>query len=451
MRYHPQGEGDLEAMLAAAGVASVDDLFRCIPERLRLKRPLDVPPPHSEIELRRRMGGMAALNAGAGTHACFLGAGAYNHYVPAAVGQILLRSEFYTSYTPYQPEISQGTLQAIFEFQSLIASLTEMEVSNASLYDGASALAEGILMAQRALRRDVVVISEAVHPQYVSVARSYVRNLGLEVVTVPAGPDGRTDGAALEAALTLAGGRALAVAVQSPNFFGCVEDLASAAGAARRAGALLEVVVAEPIAMGLLHGPGRWGADVVVGEGQALGTPLQFGGPFLGFIAARETLLRQMPGRLAGEARDAQGNRGYVLTLATREQHIRREKATSNICTNQGLIALAAAIYMSLMGRAGLREVALQCHSKALYARRRLEAVRGCRARFAAPVFNEFVLDLPADPAALNRELLGRGIIGGLPLGRQVAGMERSMLICVTELNTREEIDGLAAAFEDLL
>ena len=451
MRYLPQGEEDLARLLAAVGVSSPADLFASIPERLRLKADLKLPPALSEIELRRTMGAMAGANASAGTHACFLGAGAYNHYIPAAVWQILLRSEWYTSYTPYQPEISQGTLQATFEFQSLIAALTEMEISNASLYDGASALAEGVLMAHRVTRRRRVALSGAIHPHYRHVVRSYVRNMGIEVIELPVAADGRTDLAALRAAVAAPeASELMAVALQSPNFYGCIEPLEEAGALIRPAGALFTVVVNEPISMGLLHGPGHYGADLVLGEAHALGTPLHFGGPFLGFLAARESLVRQMPGRLVGEAYDAAGRRGYVLTLSTREQHIRREKATSNICTNQGLIAMAATIYMSLMGRAGLREAALQSRAKALHARERLAAVKGCRPRHTAPFFNEFVMDLPVDPDAYNDALLRHGIIGPLPLGRYDATLSRAALFCATELNTRDEIETLASTLEGM-
>ena len=450
MRYFPQGEQDLREMLAAVGVASPSDLFLSIPETLRVQGDLCLPPAQSEMELRRTMGRMAADNASAATHACFLGAGAYNHYIPAAVWQILLRSEFYTSYTPYQPEISQGTLQATFEFQSLIAALTEMEISNASLYDGASALAEGVLMSARVTRRSRVVISRAVHPHYRQVARSYVRNMGIEIEEVGCTPDGRTDLTALRGILESGGASAMPamVALQNPNFFGSLEDLAGAAGVTHASGALFQVVVNEPMSLGLLHGPGHYGADVALGEAHALGTPMSLGGPFLGFMAARESLLRQMPGRLVGEAIDAGGRRGYVLTLSTREQHIRREKATSNICTNQGLIATAAAIYMSLMGRAGMRDVAIQCHSKALHASRLLARVRGCCQRFSAPFFNEFVIDMPVDAETVARRLLDEGIIGGLPLGRydDTGALSRSMLFCATEMNTLAEIEHLVDA-----
>ncbi|HKY32102.1 MAG TPA: aminomethyl-transferring glycine dehydrogenase subunit GcvPA [Candidatus Polarisedimenticolia bacterium] len=448
MRFLPQGPGELREMLAAVGAGTPADLFRSIPEPLRLRRPLDLPPAQSELELRRSMGEMAAANASAATHPCFLGAGAYNHYIPSAVWQLLLRSELYTSYTPYQPEISQGTLQATFEYQSMIAALTEMDLSNASLYDGASAAAEAALMALRAGKGRVLVLSEGVHPHYVQVVRAYVKHLGAEVRTVPVAPSGTTDPRSLADAAGAPGTTAL-IALQSPNFFGCVEDLAAASAVSRAAGALLAGLVTDPIALGLLHGPGRHGADLAAGEAHALGVPLQFGGPYLGFLAARESLVRQMPGRLVGEARDAQGRRGYVLTLSTREQHIRREKATSNICTNQGLMAMAAAVYMSLMGREGMREAASQCRSKALWAAERLSAIPGCRRRFGAPIFHEFVLDLPGDAGEVSAALLRRGIIGGLPLGRHFPAMASSMLFCVTEMNTRHEIEALAAALAE--
>jgi len=306
-------------------------------------------------------------------------------------------------------------------------------------------------MAHRIAKRGTVLVSAGVHPHYLKVVRSYVRNLGVEVVTIPVGPDGTTDLAKMRSAISSAGGGVFAAAVQNPNFFGCIEDLSSASALAREGGALLEVVINEPISLGLLHGPGHHGADVTLGEAHALGTPLQFGGPFLGFMAAKESLARQMPGRLVGEASDGQGRRGYVLTLATREQHIRREKATSNICTNQGLIALAATIYMCLMGKHGLREAAVQSHSKAVWARQRLAQVKGCRPRFAGRIFNEFVLDLPASPDDVNSELLSRGILGGLSLGSHDPGMSRSMLLCFTEMNTREEIDRLATSLEEIL
>jgi glycine dehydrogenase subunit 1 len=439
-------------MLDAVGVSRPSDLFTSIPERLRLGRPLNLPPAASEIELRREFAGFARRNATTAGHAWFLGGGAYNHDIPAAVPQLLLRSEFYTSYTPYQPEISQGTLQAIFEFQSLICLLTEMDVSNASLYDGASALAEAVLMAHRIARKPRIVVSGAVHPHYVKAVRTYTKNLDVEIVTLPLGAEGRTEPSAAAAAL---GDRSSAFVVQSPSFLGCIEDTAALAAEAKRAGALTIAVVAEPVSLGMLRGPGGVGADIVVGEGQSFGVPLSLGGPYVGFIASKEALVRQLPGRIVGEARDAQGRTGYVLTLATREQHIRREKATSNICTNQGLLALAATIHLSLLGRDGLHRLALQNHHKASYAAGRISAVRGCRLVYSAPFFNEFVVDLPADPAEIGRALLRRGIVGGLPLGKFHPGatpsLDRAMLFCVTEMNAREEIDRLAEALEGAL
>ncbi len=448
MRYFPQGEEDLRRMLDAIGVSSVSDLFASIPDGLRLTRPLDLPPAHSEPELRRRLGALASRNATPATHAWFLGAGAYRHHVPAAIPQILLRSEFYTSYTPYQPEVSQGTLQAIFEFQSLMAGLTELDVANASLYDGASATAEAVLLAHRVTRRRRVLLSGALHPLYARVVRTYVKHLGLEVESCPFGEDGRTDGDAL--ASLLDDGTAVVV-IQSPNFFGCVESLEALVPVVQSRGALCAVAITEALSMGLLHGPGRWGADLAVGEAHSLGTPPQFGGPLLGFMVAKEALQRQMPGRLVGRTQDAEGRPAYVMTLVTREQHIRRERATSNICTNQGLIALAATIYMSLAGREGMREVALHNRAKALYTRDRLTRIPGCSARFAAPIFNEFVLDLPRDAGDVSEALLERGIVGGLPLGAWVEGMNRSMLFCATEMNTREECDRLAEALAECL
>ena len=452
MRFFPQGDADVAAMLDAVGAASPADLFSTIPAKFRKTGLLDLPPAASEIELRREYAGYAKRNASAGSHAFFLGAGAYNHDIPAAVPQLLNRSEFYTSYTPYQPEISQGTLQAIFEYQSLICLLTELDVSNASLYDGASGLAEAVIMAHRVTRKARIVVSSAVHPHYVRAIRTYVRNLDIELVVVPFGQDGRTDPSALAAAMAPG---AAAVVVQSPNFLGAIEDVEGASAAAKAAGALTIAVVTEAVSLGFLRGPGALGADIVVGEGQSFGVPLSFGGPYLGFIAARESLTRQLPGRIVGEAKDAEGRRGFVLTLATREQHIRRERATSNICTNQGLLALAATIHLSLLGRDGLHRLALQNHHKASYAATRLASVKGCRLPFKAPFFNEFVVELAADPHEVKRSLLKRGIVGGLALGRLYGPaeprLERCWLVAVTEMNTREEIDRLADALEGSL
>ncbi len=452
MRFFPQGESDLREMLEVVGASAPEDLFSTIPEKFRLREHLNLPAAASEIELRREFAALARRNVSSATHAFFLGAGAYSHDIPAVVPQLLNRSEFYTTYTPYQAEISQGTLQAIFEFQTLVCDLTETEVSNASLYDGASATAEAALMARRVTRRPRLVISGALHPHYLKVVRTYTRNLEVEIVVAPFGSDGRTDAEAVRAALDAP---TAAVLVQSPNFLGCIEDVAGIARAAREKEALTVAVVAEPVSLGLLRGPGGLGAEIVVGEGQSFGVPLSFGGPYLGFMGTQERLLRQMPGRIAGEARDAEGRVGYVLTVATREQHIRRERATSNICTNQGLVALAATIHLSLLGREGLRALALQNYHKAAYAASRLAAIRGCRLAFSSPFFNEFVLELPTDPVEVNRALLRRGITGGLPLAPYFPdpshGLERGWLVCVTEQTARDQIERLAEIVEAAL
>jgi glycine dehydrogenase subunit 1 len=446
LRYQTHSDSDLREILAAIGVESTEALFDSIPEDLRLRGDLPIPGPLSEVELDRELRALAARNRHAASGPSFLGAGAYHHYIPAIVDHLIQRGEFLTAYTPYQAEMSQGTLQAIFEFQTLICQLTEMEVANASLYDGATATAEAVFMAQRLQGRSRILISETLHPHYRQVVWSLAANLGLDLTPVPRGGDGRTEAAALAGA---AGGDLAAVVVQSPNFFGCIEDLEAAARVARGCGALLIVVVAEGISLGLLAGPGRFGADLVVGEGQSFGLPLSYGGPYLGLMATRERFVRQMPGRLAGEAYDAEGRRGFVLTLSTREQHIRRERATSNICTNQGLCALTAAIYLSTLGRRGLRLVARRNLDAASWARRRLAAVRGCALPFAAPTFHEFVLRLPGPAAAWRRRMAERGILGGLPLGPYDRGLEDCMLICCTELTRRDDVEALARCLEE--
>jgi glycine dehydrogenase subunit 1 len=407
-----------------------------------------VPGPLSEPDL------LAELQARAGAARLppparqFLGAGAYRHTLPAIVDHLLGRTEFYSSYTPYQPEISQGTLQAMFEYQTLICQLTEMEISNASMYDGASALAEGLLMTERLLGRDRVVVSEAVHPEYQRVARTHLEALGIGMQGFGLRPDGTADPEAARRALAAA--PASALVVQHPNFFGCLEDVEALAAAAHAAGARLIVVVTEAVALGLLRGPGSQGADIVLGEAQALGVPLSYGGPYLGFIAARQAFLRQMPGRIVGQTRDVDGRRGYVLTLSAREQHIRREKATSNICTNEGLMALSAAMTMAVLGRQGLREMARHCHAKTAYARQAIARARGCRLPYAAPVFNEFVVELPVAAEGAVGTLAARDLVAGVPLSRYVPGRERDLLVCVTEVNTRDAIDLLAAGLGEL-
>lgn len=427
-------------MLESMGLSDVMQLFESIPERLKLDRPLDIPAPKSEFDLADFMRDLAARNVT--TYPTFLGAGVYNHYSPVFVDHLVLRSEWYTAYTPYQAELSQGTLQAIFEFQTMICQLTEMDVANASLYDGSTAVAEAVLMALRVNRnRTRVVIASSVHPHYRRVVTTYLGNIDVEVVALPFGDDGRVDAAALSVDSNTA-----AVVVQSPNFFGCVEDLDALGQATHAAGALFVVAVSEGISLGLLKSPGAAGADIVCGEAQSFGVPMSFGGPFVGFFATRDKFVRQMPGRLVGQANDAQGRRGFVLTLSTREQHIRREKATSNICTNQGLFMLIATIYMSAMGRTGLREVAEQNLQKSHYAARRIAELDGFDVRFSSPFFNEFVVTTPGSARALRDRLVERGIVAGIPLDRYYPGMDNALLVAVTETASRAHIDALVAA-----
>ncbi len=442
MKFLPTSDAQRAAMLAAIGVRSIDDLFAAVPAAVR--RGPDLPPPMSEIEIRRFLGAMAGRNANARDTAFFLGAGLYHHYVSAIADQMLYRAEWLTAYTPYQPEISQGTLQSIFEFQTHICLLTGLEVANASLYEGASALVEALLMAERLSRgRTRAVISAGVHPEYRETVRTYFTNLGLEIVEVPIGSDGATDARALAAAVDE---KTLAVAVQSPNFFGVVEDWNVGSSAAKAKGALSIAVVAEAISMALLAPPGEGGADIACGEAQSLGVPMHNGGPLLGFLACRTEHQRQIPGRLVGQTKDAEGRRAFCLTLSTREQHIRREKATSNICTNQGLMALASNIHMSLLGKAGLREVALQCHAKAEYLKGEIARIPGFRVPHSGPTFNEFVVEAPEDAAPLLSRLAARRILGGVALSRYDPAERRRFLVAATEMNERAEMDRLVAA-----
>lgn len=430
-------------MLDSIGLKSAAELFSSIPEDLLLQRPLNTPPALAEIDLLARFEQMAARNNGA-QRTSFLGGGAYSHYIPTIVDHILSRSEFFTAYTPYQPEISQGTLQTIFEFQTLVCQLTGMEVANASMYDGSTGLAEAVLMAERITRRSKVVASSTVHPQYLEVVKTYVQHAGIDLTLT--GFDERT-GQAGEALAASIDDHTAAVVVQSPNFFGCLEDLSGVAQAAHSKGALLIVAITEAMSLGLLKSPGACGADIVVAEGQSFGVPLSFGGPYLGLFATREKYARQIPGRLVGEAFDKQGRRGFVLTLATREQHIRREKATSNICTNEGLIALAATVYLETMGRRGVQEVAQHCAQKTAYAVKRIASIPGFSIPFSAPRFNEFVVHGPISAQKLLTRISSqRGIDGGIALSRFFPDLANDLLICVTELNTREQIDALVDA-----
>jgi glycine dehydrogenase subunit 1 len=443
MAYLFSTAADRQAMLQSMGAAAIDELFDCIPAELRMRQPLDLPPALCELELTRQMAGLAAKNAHAGEKVCFLGGGSYDHFVPAVVDAIASRGEFYTSYTPYQPEVSQGNLQAMFEYQTLICQLTGLDVSNASLYDGGTAAIEAVLMCMSVARREgQVVTASTVHPEYRQILKTYLANLDTELVTV--GPrEGTVDLDALTAAVD---DRTACVLIQHPNFFGCLEDVAAAAQIAHRSGALL-VQAFDPISLGLLKRPAELGADIAIAEGQSLGTPMLFGGPYLGIMACREPFVRRLPGRIAGQTTDRRGRRCWVLTLQTREQHIRREKATSNICTNQGLIALRAAVYLAAVGPAGLREVAELCLQKARYAAAQITASGRFEAAFARPTFKEFVV---RDRQGRVQEALARacdaGYLAGVPLGRWYRELEDCFLVAVTEKRTRAEIDGLAAS-----
>ncbi|MEE9231671.1 MAG: aminomethyl-transferring glycine dehydrogenase subunit GcvPA [Acidobacteriota bacterium] len=441
MKYLSSGPGDRHAMLEEIGVSSIDDLFSSIPRELRHEGPLPVSPALSDPDLEHLLRGWASENLTLESAASFLGAGAYRHYRSPAVDAILTRSEFYTSYTPYQPEISQGTLQSLFEYQTFICMLTEMEVSNASLYDGGSALAEAMLMAHRLRRGACSYVSESVHPNHRQVAATYAQNAGIELRALPRRADGATDPEAVEKS---ARSGASSIIVQSPNFFGVIEPLEELAAAAHLGGAMLLVSVVEPVSLGLLRGPGHFGADIVTGEGQAFGLPPSFGGPYLGFLACMESAVRALPGRLVGETVDVEGERGYVLTLATREQHIRREKATSNICTNQGLCALALSVQLAALGRHGLPRLARLNAWNARQALARISDIPGIQREFKGPFFNEFVVELPDDAGRVCQALAAEKVLAGVPLGRWWPELNRHLLICATELTRPEEIDRLA-------
>lgn len=449
-RYLPTGPQDLSQMLRTIGAESIDDLFATIPESIRLDRAPDVGGPEGDQELRRYFGRLERSNRVAGRDvASFLGAGAYRHVVPAAVDHLISRAEFFTVYTPYQPEISQGTLQAIFEFQTLISMLTGLPVANASLYDGASAFAEAILMADRLeRRRHKVVVSKAVHPHYRRTLETYVQNLDLEIVEVGWQADGSTDADELAAVVD---DDTICVAVQSPNYFGVVEGWGRAVEVAHSAGALAVGVVAEALSLAVLESPGAAGCDIAVGEAQSFGLSLAYGGPYLGFLSAGDASKRAMPGRLVGETVDVDGRRAWVLTLATREQHIRRAKATSNICTNQSLCALAATIYLALHGRWGLRRLAEINLQRAARLRRRLETIDGVEARFPSPSFNEFALRTRRPSEEVLTELVERGILGGVALECDYPELDDTLLVAVTETNPPDELIAYEQALRDLL
>ena len=450
MRYLPLSEADRSAMLKKVGAASIDELFRDVPDGLLLKGPIEGLPPHaSEMAVERQMSAMATKNMVAGEVPFFLGCGAYKHHVPASVDHLIQRGEFLTAYTPYQPEIAQGTLQVLFEFQTQVARLLGCEVANASMYDGSTACWEAIGMARRITRKSKAILSSGLHPHYVSVCKTMAKFTGDVLDSALPELAAETDADRLIAAID---GETSAVVVQYPDILGRIADLTPIAEAAHANGALLIAVVTEPVALGLIRSPGEMGADIVVGEGQSIGVGLQFGGPYVGLFATREKFVRQMPGRLAGETVDAEGKRGFVLTLSTREQHIRREKATSNICTNSGLCALAFSVHMSLLGEKGLRQLAQLNHARACEAADRLSAIPGVRL-VNDSFFNEFTLELPVEARPAVRHLADKGILGGVSLGRLYPGAEalqNGLVIAVTETVTDEDIAALEAGLKEV-
>lgn len=441
MRFLPQTDDSVRAMLDVVGVERVEDLFRDVPAELRARASIDLAPGLPESDTLRRLEQLATRNSAAGCLS-FLGGGAYPHFIPAAVDNLLQRAEFYSAYTPYQPEVSQGTLQAIFEFQSMVAMMLGLEVANASMYDGASAAAEAALMALRVQpKRARLVVARSLHPQYRQVLTTYLQGIrDTEVVEVDYGEDGRIDGSALAAQVDE---RTAAIVAGTPNFFGVIEDVAALAEVARRHGALLVTATAEAMSLAAVRSPGELGADIVVAEGQSLGVPLSYGGPGVGLFATRDRFVRSLPGRLVGEAHDSDGRRGYVLTLATREQHIRRERATSNICTNQGLIALAVTIYLSLAGKHGLARLGRLNLQRAHRAQSALTARGAWSARFSGPFFNEFTLRGRGVEAALRRAR-DAGVAAGLSLGQWYPELEDSIVLAVTETHSEADIDRLA-------
>jgi glycine dehydrogenase subunit 1 len=440
-------ESDRKAMLEKIGVASVDALFRTIPEPFQLRRALSVPEALAEMELQQHMSELAAKNISADDAVCFLGGGSYDHFIPSVVDAISSRSEYYTAYTPYQAEASQGSLQAFFEYQTLICELTGLDVANASLYEGGSAVAESVLMAVSIdPDRSKVLIAESVHPEYRQSLVTYLANIPKEIVTLPT-PGGALEPSDLKAQLD---DKTLCLIVQHPNFFGHLEDVDTISKLCKQHGALF-VVSFDGISLGLLKPPGDYGADIAVGEGQCLGNPMSFGGPYLGMMACRDQFVRKIPGRIVGQTVDRTGKRCWVLTLQTREQHIRREKATSNICTNQGLFALRTAVYLAALGPQGLRETANLCLQKAHYLADELCKLPGVSLRFQKPFFKEFTLQVPGDVPALMRDLLAGGYHGGLPLARWYPSLGNCLSMAVTEKRTRRELDGFVAAIKKLL
>ncbi len=445
MRYLPLTEADRQAMLATIGAPSVDALFQDVPQAARRSGPIEgLPGFAGELEVERQLGAMAGKNLAIGSVPSFLGCGAYKHHVPATVDYMIQRGEFLTAYTPYQPEISQGTLQVLFEFQTQVALLTGMEVANASMYDGATACAEAVMMANRLTRRKKAILAGGLHPHYRDTTVTDARFIGFDVVAMPAAPGGDDDPGALVDAETSC------VVVQNPDVFGRVRDYTDLARTCQAKGALLIVVVTEVVSLGLLTPPGEMGADIVVAEGQSLGNALNFGGPYVGLFAVKEKYVRQMPGRLCGQTEDADGRRGFVLTLSTREQHIRREKATSNICTNAGLCALAFSIHLSLLGEEGFTGLARVNHAKAVQLADRLSGVPGVKL-VTESFFNEFTVTLPRDAAEVVEELAKRRILAGVPASRLFGGLPDHLILAATEMTTESDMEALTKALREVL
>lgn len=445
--YIPNTPEDEKQMLEAIGVDSIDELFKDIPESVRLNRELNLHPSMSELEVSRYLTKLSQMNKSVNQLTCFLGAGAYDHYIPSIVGHITSISEFYTSYTPYQAEISQGTLQYIFEYQTLICNLTGMDVSNASLYDGGTAIAEAAYMAANVTRRNQIIISKTVNPQYRQILHTYAHLQGLEIIEIDE-EGGVTN---LEELKKQISDKTAAVIVQNPNFFGIIEDLKATEEIVHSQKKTLFIASMNPISLGILKKPADLGVDIVVGEGQPLGVPLQFGGPYLGFIATKKQFMRKLPGRIVGQTEDLDGKRGFVLTLQAREQHIRREKATSNICSNQGINTLAAVVYLVTLGKKGLREVATQAAQKAHYAFKQITKSGKFKPLFDKPFFMEFAVTSHVSPEEINNKLLGENILGGYDLGKDYPQYKNGILYAVTEKRTKEEIDKLSSVLEGII
>lgn len=443
--YLPHTNEDINSMLETIGKSSVDSLFADIPDQIKLKKGLNIPSANSEIEIKNELYNISKQNYNANDYVSFLGAGAYDHYIPSVVKHLANRSEFYTSYTPYQAEISQGTLQIYFEYQTMICALTKMDVSNASMYDGATSLAEAVLMAHNTNNRKKVILPKNVHPEYREVVKTYVKNTGIEIIETDF-KDGIIDIERLKTDITDEVG---SVVVQQPNFLGCIENVFEIEKIAHENGAVF-IACVDPVSLGILIAPGDYNADIVVGEGQSLGNEMNFGGPYLGFFAAKNAYVRKMPGRIIGETKDKDGKRAFTLTLQTREQHIRREKATSNICSNEALCAISAAIYLSCLGKKGVREIAVQCLQKSHYAKEKICRISGFKEKYSAPFFKEFVVETPFSLDLINKKLFENNILNLLDLGVYYPELKNNLLICVTEKRTKDEIDRLVNALKEI-